>query len=184
MQPQQEWLARLLVQPANCMIHRDVGRTRGGRLPRDLIDCFRNLIVVDSKALIEAELPIQHSRTNESCRIPTRSLQNRCQCYRGRLQREPAGIPNMVDVRVFASKDARVRGSRQRRLRNCFFKQDAVSGQCVDGGRLDFVVAIAMQMVRPHRIQRDHHNVDRLAFYCRVCNFRCKLLLMRSRARR
>src|SRR6185437_9985750 len=89
----------------------------------------------------------------------------------------------MMDIRIFSGEDAGMGGSGQGRLRDGFLEQNAIARQSVDDWGLNFVVAVAMQMVRSHCVQRDEDHVHRLRLDSGSCNPRSRTLL-RSRTGR
>ena len=92
----------------------------------------------------------------------------------GRLQNETPSAADMMHGRILSGEDAGMRRRREGRLGNRALEQHPGLRKAVEIGRLDLLIAVAVQVIGTQRIDRDDHNVKRASF-----SFRSRLTAAR-----
>ena len=120
------------------------------------------VVEVGVEALVDAPLRVEDVGGDEAAGAVAVGLQDLGERQLVRAEEEASVVAHAVLGRELAGEQARVRGQGERRDRLGLLEQDALAGELIEGRRLDVLRAVRLHAVGARRVERHHHQVQRL----------------------
>jgi hypothetical protein len=157
--PGEEFAVLLFVDPAQGLVD-DFVRRPLDLAERDLLETAQvELVEIRVEALVQPPLGVEDVGGDEGRRVVALGLEGLGHGHELRGDDEAAVVADAVENGQGAGHDRRVRGQRQRRLRDGALVADSLGGKGVHGRRGDVSIAVAADLVGAKRVHGDEDDV-------------------------